>query len=178
MCIEGNPKLTTHYDYVSKPGGQIQTTSYLFMKTENTGQVSPQVVINQKSPTQHVSELYSLKEKLEMASCFEGSVLIASGLMVGLTKVPVHVEVQFRWTEWHLQQQKKFTIVTRRSSGSSCCNPVELQNGVIGRAHVNLFIPSTMQPETVNDASRDKLWENMEAVLQGSQQYSIWFNCD
>ena len=41
VCLEGNPELTSHSDYVSKHGGQLQTTSsYLFMKTGTTGQVS------------------------------------------------------------------------------------------------------------------------------------------
>ena len=80
---------------------------------------------------------------------------------------PGHVDVQFRWTEWHLKEQKELTLVTTRSSGSSCHNLVELQNGVVGRAHGNLFIPSTLcgQAETEAGVSQEKLQENMEAAL-------------
>ena len=44
VCLEGKPDLTSHTDYVNKHGGLLQTSSYLFMKTENTGQVSVGVV--------------------------------------------------------------------------------------------------------------------------------------
>lgn len=173
VCIEGDPEITTHCDYVSKHGGQIQTSSYLFMKTDNTGQVSVGLVkapgiLHDKTPTQHLSDLYSLKEKPEMDSCFQGKRIDCIRVDGGGDEGPGHVEVQFRWTEWHLKEQKELTLVTTRSSGSSCHNLVELQNGVVGRAHANLFIPSTLcgQAETEAGVSQEKLQENMEAALQ------------
>lgn len=44
VCLEGKPELTSHSDYVSKHEGLLETSSYLFMNTENTGQVSVLVV--------------------------------------------------------------------------------------------------------------------------------------
>ncbi|CAH3176084.1 unnamed protein product [Porites lobata] len=77
VCLEGKPELTSHSDYVSKHGGQLQTSSYLFMKTETTGQVSVGIVkapgvLHEKTATQHLADLYCLKEKAEMDVCFEG----------------------------------------------------------------------------------------------------------
>ena len=144
------------------------------MKTENTGQVSVGVVkvpgvLHEKSPTQHLSDLSSLKEKPELSSCFERKRIDCIRVDGGGDENPGHMEVQFiRWTEWHLKEQKEFTLVTTRCSGSSCFNLVELQNDVVGRAHANLFIPSTLcgQSESEKGVSQEKLQENMEAALQ------------
>ena len=57
---------------------------------------------------------------------------------------PAHAEVQFMWTERHLEQEKVHTLVTTRCSGSSYLNRVELQNGCLAMAHSNIFIPSTI----------------------------------
>ena len=53
---------------------------------------------------------------------------------------PSHAEVQFLWTERHLNRPTKVTLVTTRSSGDSFLNHVELQNGCLSRGHANLFI--------------------------------------
>ena len=57
----------------------------------------------------------------------------------GADEGPGHLEVQFRRTEWYINEGREFTLVTTRNSGASCFNLVELQNGVVGRAHANLF---------------------------------------
>ena len=174
VCLEGKPELTSHSDYVSKHGGQLQTSSYLFMKTETTGQVSVGIVkapgvLHEKTATQHLADLYCLKEKAEMDVCFEGKNIDCIRVDGGADEGPSHVEVQFRWTEWHLKEGRELTLVTTRNSGASCYNLVELQNGVVGRAHANLFIPSTLcgsaETET-GGVSQDRLHENMEAALQ------------
>lgn len=61
--------------------------------------------------------------------------------------------------------KRAFTLVTTRRS---CFNFVKHQNGVVGRAHASLFIPSTMcgQSESETGVSQEKLQENMEAALQ------------
>ena len=174
VCLEGSPELTSHSDYVSKHGGQLQTSSYLFMKTETTGQVSVGMVkapgvLHEKTATQHLADLYCLKEKPEMDVCFEGKTIDCIRVDGGADEGPSHLEVQFRWTEWHLTEGRELTLVTTRNSGASCYNLVELQNGVVGRAHANLFIPSTLcgSPETeTGRVSQERLEENMEAALQ------------
>ena len=50
---------------------RLKTSSYLFMKTENTGQVSVGVVkapgvLHKKTDTQHLVDLHRLKEKREI----------------------------------------------------------------------------------------------------------------
>lgn len=57
--------------------------------------------------------------------------------------------------------------MSTRNSGASCFNLVELQNGVTGRAHANLFIPSSLtgSAETELGYSEEKHQENMEAAI-------------
>ena len=57
---------------------------------------------------------------------------------------PSHKEVQFWWTNYHLEKSSKVLIVTTRDSGSSNRNRVELQNGCLVLGHSNLFLPSTL----------------------------------
>ena len=56
---------------------------------------------------------------------------------------PSLVEVQFQWTERHLQQ-RTCTMVSARYSGGSYLNKVELQNRCLVIGHSNLFVPSTI----------------------------------
>jgi hypothetical protein len=79
---------------------------------------------------------------------------------------PGHVEVQFLWTEWHLQKTKTCTIVTTRNSGGSYLNPVELMNGCIAKAHANLYIPSTLTGSNFNSdgLDKEKLTENLDVA--------------
>lgn len=132
------------------------------------GVVKAPGVLHEKSATQRLADLYSLKEKPEMDVCFEGKRVDCIRVDGGSDEGPSHWEVQFRWTEWHLKEEKEFTLLTTRNSGASCFNLVELQNGVVGRAHANLFIPSTLcgSAETETGVSQEKLQENMEAALQ------------
>ena len=174
VSLEGKPELTSHSDYVSKHGGLLQTSSYLFMKTENTGQVSVGVVkapgvLHEKTATQHLADLYSLKEKPEMEVCFQGKIIDCIRVDGGADEGPSHLEVQFRWTEWHLNEGREFTLVTTRNSGASCFNLVELQNGVVGRAHAKLLIPSTLCGSAETESrriSQERLQENKEAAVQ------------
>ena len=59
--------------------------------------------------------------------------------------------MQFMWTERHVQRPTFVTLVTTRCSGDSFLNRVELQNGCLGRGHSNLFIPSTLNGETIDE---------------------------
>ena len=57
---------------------------------------------------------------------------------------PFHLEVQYCWTVRHIQHPTAATLVTRRNSGASYLNCVELQNGCLALGHANLFIPSNV----------------------------------
>ena len=172
VCLTVSQGLTTHSDYINKHGGQLQTSSYVFLETENTGQVPVGVVkepgvLHDKSPSQHLADLYFLKEKTEMDVCFDGKAVDCIRVDGGADEGPSILEVQFRWTEWYLKEEREFTIVTIRNNGASCFNLVELQNGIISRAHANLFIPSTMCGSSGREdrVSQEKLKENIEAAL-------------
>ena len=80
----------------------LQTSAYLFMKTETTGQVSVGVVkapdvLHEKSATQHLADLYCLKEKPEMDVCFEGGRVDCVRVDGWPDEGPSHWEVQVRW---------------------------------------------------------------------------------
>ena len=104
-----------------------------------------------------------------MDVCVQGKTIDCIRDDGGADEGPSHLEVQFRWIEWHLIEEKELTLVTTRNSGASCFNFVELQNGIVGRAHANLFIPSTLcgSAETQSGRiSQERFQENMEAALQ------------
>ena len=109
---------------------RLKTSSYLFMKTENTGQVSVGVVkapgvLHKKTATQHWScWLLQFEREPEMDVCFQGKTIDCIRVDGGADEGPSHLEVQFRWTEWHLIEGREFTLVTTRNSGTSCFNLV------------------------------------------------------
>lgn len=78
-----------------------------------------------------------------------------------------HEEVQFFWTLDHLKNQRIATLVTARSSGSSFLNRVELQNGCLTRGHANLFIPSTLVGNCVEEGhlNQDVLKQSLELAI-------------
>ena len=80
---------------------------------------------------------------------------------------PIHLEVQFQWTEWHLSQGKTATMVTTRHSGGSYLNRVEMQNGCLALGQSNLFIPSALTGPNMTDKGLDteKLSENLNAAV-------------
>ena len=67
---------------------------------------------------------------------------------------PSHHEVQFYWTEWHIQRRKVASLVTARNSGASYMNRVELQNGCLTRAHSSIFIPSTLHGSCMKEGGK------------------------
>ena len=66
---------------------------------------------------------------------------------------PSHHEVQFLWTEQHLESGSYATLVTCRNSGASYLNQVELQNRCLALGHANLFILSTLGGYCVDSAT-------------------------
>lgn len=103
-----------------------------------------------KNPAQHAADLHMLQQQDELSAVFLNPITGAPKSIDCIRcdgacdEGPGHEEVQFYWTEKHLQEAKLVTLVTTRSSGSSYLNRVELQNGCLTRAHSNLFIPSTL----------------------------------
>lgn len=77
---------------------------------------------------------------------------------------PGHIEVQFLWTERHIDKRRICTVVTSRHSGGSYLNEVELMNGCIAKAHANLYIPSTLSGNNYdsNGLNNEKLRENLD----------------
>ena len=69
---------------------------------------------------------------------------------------PSQEEVQFFWTERHLKNRYKATLISSRNSGASYLNRVELQNGCLAEGHANLFIPSTLDGRNM-DSNTGKL---------------------
>ena len=58
--------------------------------------------------------------------------LLDEVVICGIIKVEVsHLEVQIRWTEWHLHEGRELTLVTTRNSGASCFDLAELHRMVL-----------------------------------------------
>ena len=61
LCEKENPELTTHTDYLNKYSSILQTSSYMFLATNNTplgcfGAVKPHILFP-KNPSQHAADL-------------------------------------------------------------------------------------------------------------------------
>ena len=152
--VDHKQALTTHTDYVNRYPSILQTTSYNFSRTENTEEMCAGIVkssgIFPKNPAQHACDLQMLQHTTEFSSMFVNPVT-GEQKMIECIRVdgasdegPSHEEVQFYWTERHLERNLYATIVSARCSGSSYLNRVELQNGCLALGHANLFIPSTL----------------------------------
>lgn len=81
---------------------------------------------------------------------------------------PSHHEVQFLWTERHINKATRIMLVTR-CSGDSYLNRVELQNSCLSRDHSNLFIPSTLHGSPYGSDGKideNKYKKNMSAAVE------------
>ena len=154
LCISGKESLTTRTDYVNSYPSVLQTTSYNFPATANTGEICAGVVkapgLFEKGPPQHMADLKMVEKQEAVQPTFVNA---KTGAMKEVECVrvdgsfdegPSHLEVQYWWTLRHLESGSKAIMVTSRNSGASYLNRVELQNGCLALAHANLFIPSTM----------------------------------
>lgn len=177
--VHGSAVLTTRTDYVNRHPSILQTTSYNFSGTKNTGEVCAGVVkavpVHFKNPAQHYSDLVMLSKTEELKPVFSNT---ATGQTKPIDCIrvdgagdegPTHEVVQYFWTDWHVNNSKVATLVTTRCSGSSYLNRVELQNGCLSLGHANTFIPSTMagcniDPETGN-IDQAKLKENLNLAI-------------
>lgn len=137
--VKGQDVLTTHTDYVNRYPSVLQTTSYNFSGSNNTDEYCAGVTKAQslftKCPAQHAADIQWLFEEEGLRPVFFNP---TSGIEKAVDCIrvdgaadegPGHEEVQFYWTEWHMNHRKVATLVTTRSSGSSYMNRVELQNG-------------------------------------------------
>lgn len=147
LSLSDDVELTTRADYQNKYSSTLQVSSYMFLDTETTPEVSVGVVkahkLHPKSPAQHMADLRMLEETSDFKGIFNKQIefIRVDG---GGDENPSHAEVQFMWTERHLSKATDCLLVTTRHSGGSYLNKVELLNGCLARAHSNIFIPSTI----------------------------------
>ncbi|XP_068761299.1 uncharacterized protein [Montipora capricornis] len=166
LTLENAPSLTTRTDFMNPYSSLLQTTSYLFMKSDTTEKACAGVVKPHfnfpKNATQHIIDLEMLESR--MPNYFDDKPIECIRVDGATDEGPGHLEVQFLWTERHLLKQKVCTVVSSRHSGGSYLNEVELMNGCIAKAHGNLFIPSTLAGSNFdsNGLNAKKLNENMD----------------
>ncbi len=173
ISLQAEPELTTRTDYVNTYKSVLQTSSYLFMATDTTpeacvGIVKPHGIIP-KNPSQHASDLCSLKHEESLKPYLIDKEIFCARVDGAGDEGPSHLEVQFLWAEFHVKEQNACTLVTTRHSGGSYLNRVELTNGGLTNAHANLFIPSTLSGSNFDDSGRvdpAKLQENMKLATE------------
>ncbi|XP_041459979.1 uncharacterized protein LOC121411367 [Lytechinus variegatus] len=171
VSLKEQPELTTHTDYVNKYKSVLQTSMHLIVETENTAQKVLGVVkahqLYPKDPSQHMADLYMMAKMDEFATDMHKPIdcIRVDGAS---DEGPTHLEVQFLWTEWHLNMAKYCTLLTARYAGGSYLNPVELMNGCLTRAHANMFIPSTIHGSNFNEQGIDEaaLEKNLRTATQ------------
>lgn len=166
-----HPEITTRTDYVNKYSSVLQVTSYLIPATKTTVQHSAGLVkahiLYPKDPSQHAADLVMLENDPDFKPCLKNKPIDCIRVDGAGDEGPIHPEVQFLWTERHLEQEKVCTLVTTRCSGSSYLNRVELQNGCLAVAHSNIFIPSTIHGSNFarnGSIDHDKLEQNLESA--------------
>ena len=172
LAEKDNPELTTRSDYLNKYSSVLQTSSYMFLETDNTpvgcfGVVKPHEVF-QKNPSQHAADLEMLESNPMSMAFLSQRHIDCIRVDGGVDEGPSHVEVQFLWTERHFEKNKSCTIVTSRFSGGSYLNKVELQNGCLSIRHAHLFIPSTIHGSNVDSTgqiNKEQQKKNLEAAM-------------
>lgn len=164
-------EVTTRTDYVNKYASILQVTSYLVPGTKTTPQYSAGIVkahiVYPKDPSQHAADVVMLENEQEFKPCMKKKPIDCIRVDGAADEGPSHKEVQFMWTERHLEQEKVCTLVTTRCSGSSYLNRVELQNGCLSVAHGNIFIPSTIHGSNFGkngSIDYEKLERNLDAA--------------
>ena len=171
VADSANPEVTTRTDYVNKYSSILQTSSYLVPETSTTPQLAAGIVkphiVFPKNPAQHAADLAMLQKKEEFNESLDKKAIDCIRVDGASDEGPSHHEVQFMWTERHLEKGKICTLVSSMSSGSSYLNRVELQNGCLAIAHANLYIPSTIHGSNCDETGAvdyDKLKKNLETA--------------
>ena len=109
-----------------------------------------------KNSAQHACDLKMLEQMTEFKLAFvnpeKGKQNLIECIRVdgASDEGPSHEEVQFYWTERHLESKLYATVVSARCSSSSFLNRVELQNRCLSLGHANLFIPSTLSGSNID----------------------------
>ena len=171
VADSANPEVTTRTDYVNKYSSILQTSSCLVPETSTTSQLAAGIVKPHvgfpKTPAQHAADLAMLQKKEEFKESLDNKAIDCIRVDGASDEGPSHHEVQFMWTERHLEKGKICTLVSSMSSGSSYLNRVELQNGCLAIAHANLYIPSIIHGSNCDETGAvdyDKLKKNLETA--------------
>eukprot|EP00112_Aurelia_sp_Birch-Aquarium-sp1_P004498 Seg1510.2 transcript_id=Seg1510.2/GoldUCD/mRNA.D3Y31 product="hypothetical protein" protein_id=Seg1510.2/GoldUCD/D3Y31 len=174
ICNVGQPELTTRTDYVSKYSSILQTTSYLFKKTDEASEERPVGVFKanvlfQKSAAQHAADFVMLQKLPELKKCTDQKEIEYFQVDGAGDENPAFLEVQFYWTECHYCEGRTCTLLTARNSGGSYLNRVELLNGCLAIGHSGVFIPSTIHGSNISKSSgkvdKEKLCQNLNSAL-------------
>lgn len=139
--------------------------------TKTTPQYSAGIVkahiVYPKDPLQHAADVVMLENEQEFKPCMKNKPIDCIQVDGAADEGPSHKEVQFMWTERHLEQEKVCTLVTTHCSRSSYLNRVELQNGCLSVARGNIFIPSTIHGSNFGkngSIDYEKLERNLDAA--------------
>ena len=173
--VQGEQVLTTHTDYVNKYPSTLQTTSYNFSGTDKLcAGVVKASKLYPKNPSQHLADLEMLECSDELRPAFYNPKTMERK-RIQCVRVdgagdegPSHLEVQFLWTKRHLEKGSLATLVSARCSGCSYLNRVELQNGYLALAHMNLFIPSTLNGSCMDSNTGEIDQVKLKANLQAA----------
>jgi hypothetical protein len=179
VCIQRKPSLTTKTDYQASYPNTLQTTSYNFTASENTGEVCAGVVkssgIHSKNQAQHAADLELLQQKSEVKDVFinpethNPNEIECIRVDSGGDEALYYQEVQFWWTLRHIRRPTRLQLITCRYSGGSSLNRVELQNGCEVKSRSGLFIPSTLNGSNLckesGDVDKVKLEQNLSDAI-------------
>lgn len=174
LCNVGQPELTTRTDYVNKYSSILQTTSYLFKKTDEASEERPVGVVKanvlfQKSAAQHAADFVMLQKLPELKKLTDQKEIEYFQVDGAGDENPGFLEVQFYWTERHYCEGRTCTLLTARNSGGSYLNRVELLNGCLAIGHSGVFIPSTIHGSNISKSSgkvdKEKLCQNLNSAL-------------
>ena len=179
VCIKGKAAKTTKTDYQQSYPSTLQTSSYNFTSTRNTGELCAGAVkgalSHNKNVAQHAADLEMTQQCDEFLCIFynrDTETLKEIGCIRadnGHDEAPCFEEIQFWWAKRHLEKPTRVQLVTSRHSGGSNLNRVELQNGCEVKAHSDLFIPSTLNGTNTDDSGKideQKLKENINDTIE------------
>ena len=128
------------------------------------------MVFTQRINAQHAADFIMTQYLPEFVPQFKNKPIDCFRVDGAGDENPGFDEVQFNWTERHLEEGRVCTLVTTRYSGGSYLNRVELLNGCIAVGHSGVFIPSTIHGSNVDEASgdidREKLNLNLKTAME------------
>ena len=177
FCLKGSPVLTTKTDFQASYPNTLQTSSYNFTATNNTGELCTGVVktipVHCKNAAQHLADLEMLEKEESLQIAFKSSHSAPKEIECirtdsGSDEAPYFKETQFWWTKRHLEKPTTVQPVTSHHRCGSNLNRVELQNGCEAKACAGLFIPSTLNGSNLDMSGKlnnEKLTRNLEDTI-------------